>query len=382
MNIKYFILIVGCFISTAILSQRSFQKILIDTIKKTPIEYANILFNPELNLGTISNKEGRFLLPDTYNAADSITISHLGYQSKKIGYNDIIDFDTIFLTERSIDLEEIVIIDYNGLLRSINDSLSSNYYTTPTIDNYFMRYFLKQDTSKIQIIESIISVEKNQYFGRKENRNTKIKIIANLNSRNVKKINKVEFVPFSYKRLFSYSDVQIDFDKNYELTHEQVSKSHIKISFVCTDSLVLSSGPFTGYIIVNTVDKAMEEFYFKKKYKSGSTKKNLKRGFSQEDTFFANKRIWKKDSSNKYRLNLMEFYGQVNVSNIEYDIENTYSYNTVIQLIDHKTIQSAKKNLKVKKRKAINDYKEFNKPLVLKTLNSVLLRTAEQCKIN
>lgn len=376
MNTQIHLIFLGFVFSINLYSQSS--KLLMDIEDFTPIEYANVLFNSEYNKGTISNKEGYFAMPSGYNISDSTVISHLGYRSIKVRNKDLENLDTIFLTKEPVDLEEIVIIDYEGLLNGIKKNILKNYYTTPTIDNYFTRYFVKQDTNKTQIIESIISVGRDQYFGNKEERNYEIRIIANSNSRNIKEVNKVEFVPFSYERLFSYSDVQIDFDENYKLTHEQLSNSHIKVSFDCIDTLVLNSGPFTGYVIINIIDKSMEEFYFQKKYNLGATYKKLKHGFSQEDIYFSNKRIWKKDTSNKYRLYLMEFNGQVNVSNIEYEIEDTYSYNTIIQIVNDKTIQSLKKRIEVKKEKAINDYKDFNKPLVLEILKSVLLRTSEQ----
>jgi hypothetical protein len=378
MNNKIYLLLIWYIVSINLYSQNS--KLLLDLDDYTPIEHANILFSSKLNKGTISNKEGYFALPSDFNISDSIVISHLGYRSIKVRNIDLKNLDTIFLAKEPVNLEEIVIVDTEGLLKGIKNNMSKNYYITPTIDSYFMRYFVKEDTNKTQIIESVISVGKNQYFATKKDRNYEIKIIANSNSRNIKEVNKVEFVPFSYERLFSYADVLIDFDENYKLTYERISKSHIKVSFACMDPLVLNSGPFTGYLIVNTKDKAMEEFYFQKKYNLGATNKKLKHGFSQEEIYLANKRIWKKDTSNKYRLYLMEFNGQVYVSNTEYSIEDTYSYNIIIQLVNDKTIQSSKKALKVNKENAINDYKEFNKPLVLETLESVLLRTLEQSK--
>lgn len=289
--------------------------------------------------------------------------------------------DTIFLIKNCVDLEEVVIINNGGFLKSVNDNIQNNYYQTPTTENYFMRYFVKQDSTKTQMTESILSVYKNQYFGAKNERNYEMKIIANSNSLNNKEINKVEFVPFSYDKLYSYSDVQIDFQGKYDLKYEYLSKDQLKVSFSSTDSTILKSGPFTGYAIINISDKAIEEFYIQKKYSQGATEKKLKLGFSQEDIYFNNKRIWKKDSLNKYRLYLMEFNGQVKVSNIDFKVDDIYSYNIITQLIDDKTIPLSKKLIKTKIGKAINDYNELNKSLVLEILKSVILKTEEQSKV-
>lgn len=62
MNIKLYFLIFSGFISTLIQGQNQLRKTLFDKAEKIPVEYAYIQLNSEPNSGTISNKDGNFIL--------------------------------------------------------------------------------------------------------------------------------------------------------------------------------------------------------------------------------------------------------------------------------------------------------------------------------
>jgi len=380
-NSKYYFILVGCFISSIVFCQKETKKILYDSIEKVPVDYVHIRYSAANNLGTLSNSEGYFLMSVFNNDKDSLIISHLGYPTIKVCHKDLHNVDTVFISKKAIELNEVTIYDYESLLNSVRNNLPQNYSTTPTKENYFMRYFVKQDSNKTQLIEGILTLRKNQYFGNDAGKKQEITLIANSNSINNKKNNKVEFVPFSHSMLFSYVDVLIDFNNKYEYFLEKISNTHTCISFTSIDTAIINSGPFEGYLIINERDKAMVEFYYKKKYSPETTLLKLKHGFYQEDVYFSNRRIWKKDTLNdKYKLNVMELRGEIIVTNPELNIDNSYNYNYITQKIYAQEIIPSAKPLKIKREKAINNYKERNKSLLQKFRQEVLLKTAEQSK--
>ncbi|MBR9830703.1 carboxypeptidase-like regulatory domain-containing protein [bacterium] len=85
-------------------SQNSFKGVIVDT-QNTPIQFASISINQSAN-GTYSNEKGIFHF-DSIQPTDTLKISCIGYESRKICVKDI--KDQITLNSNSINVDEVVV---------------------------------------------------------------------------------------------------------------------------------------------------------------------------------------------------------------------------------------------------------------------------------
>jgi len=92
--------------------------ILIDSKTQEPVEFVNIgILNK--NKGTISNLEGKFLLEIPKELSkDSLTISHVNYETLKIPIRDIKD-KTLYLEPITNELAEVIISNKKKIHRKV-----------------------------------------------------------------------------------------------------------------------------------------------------------------------------------------------------------------------------------------------------------------------
>ena len=80
----------------------------IDKGSKIVIEDVNII---SLNIGTVTNSEGKANIK--INENESITFSNINYEQKIIQSNDLKTIDTIVLTPRINNLDEVIVNTFN-----------------------------------------------------------------------------------------------------------------------------------------------------------------------------------------------------------------------------------------------------------------------------
>ena len=99
---KYIIL----FFSLFIIQKSTAQNYVKDSINKQPVSFATIDFGN--GYGTFADEDGKFIYNSKiYKNIDTLIISALGYQKKKIATNKLTD--TIQLTQESSMLEEVIV---------------------------------------------------------------------------------------------------------------------------------------------------------------------------------------------------------------------------------------------------------------------------------
>ena len=110
----FFFLFLSLF--TAVTAQVKIQGVVLDSITKQPIPYADISL-PELNVVTTSNTDGRFYIESTQNATE-IWITRVGYEEYIVGLVNKINYDfkvylkpekELFDVDENIELEGAVI---------------------------------------------------------------------------------------------------------------------------------------------------------------------------------------------------------------------------------------------------------------------------------
>ncbi len=111
-------------------AQQSISAKLLDSQSEKPIVFATIQFNT--STGVISNDQGEFSL--TINRkiteTDSLFISCLGYEEKRIALQSFND-SLIYLNQKSIDLSEVLITNKNftidEIIEKVKERLKTNY---------------------------------------------------------------------------------------------------------------------------------------------------------------------------------------------------------------------------------------------------------------
>lgn len=136
------------FISNSIYS----QNFIFDSINKTPINSVSIIYNN--NQGVITNDDGYFELSKKQDI-DSLIISHISYNFKKISFNSLKLNDTIFLTPSIINLDEIVINNFkvkDTVIKAIG-KIHKNYLDIPYNSYGFFRQTLEENSKGVEMIE-------------------------------------------------------------------------------------------------------------------------------------------------------------------------------------------------------------------------------------
>lgn len=130
--------------------------------KNNPLPYASISV-PAKGMGTMSNKTGSFILnlPAGFGK-DTLVISFLGYEPKKIAFSEI-DRSAVLaiaLTQKEVVLEEVVVrpIDPLQLIRSAIAAIPANYHPSSHITNGFYRLDTKKGDEHIMLSEAVFDI--------------------------------------------------------------------------------------------------------------------------------------------------------------------------------------------------------------------------------
>jgi|GEM_PF-133568 len=124
---KKIISLIILFFNLSVFSQ-SKEFILIDITTKEPIDLVQISY-PELQIGSISNEDGRIRIP---LRELNIFISHINYIEKTLSFNAFNKKDTLFLKPKTNQLNEIIIsnLDLKAKISNILDNTYLKQYST------------------------------------------------------------------------------------------------------------------------------------------------------------------------------------------------------------------------------------------------------------
>jgi len=162
-----YVFIVFCFINS-VKSQQTINAKLIDSSSQKPLPYATISLNNVS--GIISNENGYFqmYLTKTPTQNDTLFISCLGYETKRLAADKFTD-SLVFIQPKSIDLKEILITNKNYSTQEIIEktyhNLKANYDKDFIKSTLFYRasYFTNILKHDVKINHSTIP-ELNQSF--------------------------------------------------------------------------------------------------------------------------------------------------------------------------------------------------------------------------
>ncbi len=124
---KRSILLIVMFCSHFLFGQTK-EFILVDDTTNEPIDLVQISY-PALEIGSISNADGRIRIP---LKEQNILVSHINYIEKTFAYNVFKKKDTLFLTPKTNQLDEIIVynIDLKAKITNILKNTYLNQYST------------------------------------------------------------------------------------------------------------------------------------------------------------------------------------------------------------------------------------------------------------
>ncbi|MBN2214765.1 MAG: carboxypeptidase-like regulatory domain-containing protein [Bacteroidales bacterium] len=170
------------------LNEQSNQRVvgkIVDEKTNEPVQFANV-FLINKSTGTISNVDGKFDLNlRSYDKSDTVCVSFLGYQSRKIPLS-LLDstFVTIKLSQEDQKIKEVWIkpVDALEIIKVAIRCIPGNYDNKPSIMTAFFRESSRQDDQYIALSEAVLSVYKESYVSL---RNDQIKILKGRKGSNV-----------------------------------------------------------------------------------------------------------------------------------------------------------------------------------------------------
>lgn len=159
------------------------QNYIYDIDSKQPIKSVHI--NYAKDKGLITNKDGFFNL--LYNEGiDTLNVSHLSYNTKKIVRKSLKKNDTIFLKKRSIELNVVEISSFNPkniIIKGIK-RIESNYINIAYNQLGFLRQTVEEEGKGIEMIEVAFT----NYYNKKQSLATNI-----TNARRTENYSKIDF---------------------------------------------------------------------------------------------------------------------------------------------------------------------------------------------
>ncbi len=244
-------------------AQQSIQGILLDSVTKTPLVYATI-YNSKDN--TITNEEGRFVF---YSKIDSVKIKMLGYKAINTTFKNLQKSDTILLAQKPFLLDEVEILNGKQILDKAWKNRFKNYPSSYHKEKFYLRSVLKRNNEIESLADFYGKVAKNTTFTSREKGIKKIKYkleLLNLRKARLyqkKWLNSLGFSFPDFRELFTaFSRIFVDSNKINIKTTRLSEENLIKLSYT-TKQEFKSKHPFVGYLIIDTDDYSIKEFYIK-----------------------------------------------------------------------------------------------------------------------
>ena len=139
---KKSIVLVTLFVTEIAFGQLEYQGVLLDATTLKPIPYVNLSWSYSKK-GSISNENGEYKIvrKDTKDHFP-VTISHLGYHKTILEWNAL--RDTIYLSPRTIRLNEVIVVDIDDLKKKVLLKFEKNYGVKDKCESFFVKQFLKK----------------------------------------------------------------------------------------------------------------------------------------------------------------------------------------------------------------------------------------------
>lgn len=223
----------------------------------TPLASAYLTVN-ETNISTVTNNEGMFSLkiPDNLQNV-TITVSHLGYQSKTLPLEYFKKEEVVIeLLESPEELSEVQIFTYTDPRSVVSNMLKNrenNYFQDRTAMTAFYRETIKRGRRNVSLSEALVTIHKEPY------RSAADDDIALVKARKTADYNRLDTLALKL-RGGPYNPLSLDIMKNPEYMFGEEGLSNFKFSF---DDPSRISDRYLYVINFEELDKSLPWYYGK-----------------------------------------------------------------------------------------------------------------------
>lgn len=381
--IKIFILF------TSVISYTQNREILVlDSTTKLPIETVNIYY-PEIQEGTFTNSDGEA----TINIRDyDLKISHIAYQERIINVKNLQTSNILYLTPKSIDLDEVVINSFNlnkALLYVLKNyeklyenqpfEKECNFKETLSIDNKLKRLILTKVNwwSKSYKIKHLSDL-KMRLGAIDYNINNPMDIFTDIPKDNIPSnsgfINTTNLISSIYLNSFQVNFIK--YNPDIEAVIEKSSENEFIVSFT-SDWKSTSNYSYRskGKIIFDKETKAIISFTNEVENKNRVIKSytfKSNKEFSYETNNSISTLNFQKNINNKWTLNSFEVSADFNI--IYNDVKHNGNIKNNLYILKNTQIEKVKNVGLINLSKPI--YQNLPKNSIT-TSNSILLSNEE-----
>ena len=150
------------------------EGIVISENENAPLSYANV-FLSKSQTGTITNDKGQFklVIPES-KANDSLVVSYIGFETKKLALGELSVGETIMLKEAEVTLANVLITDATAktILEKAIARIPENYISDPYQTRGFYRLSSKKGESYIHLSEAVFDL----YFSKNSKPNRQFRL--------------------------------------------------------------------------------------------------------------------------------------------------------------------------------------------------------------
>lgn len=290
---KIFFLITLICICTKFNAQNN-KKIIWDTEKKTPIEYA-IIKNTSSN--SVSNQNGEFNID---NLAGIISIQRLGYDNLEINSDYLIKNDTVFMKPFVYQLDEIVVSKDDKFNKMIKTILT-DYALEPHQESFFLRAILKKNGEFYKIVDFSGNLERKSLFDLTSKPMPKKNYFVHIeNMRKVGFENRnYDFEMYNFETFFTRIASVYSSPKIFNFTsNTSQDNSYSKLEFTPKD---LNETKTIGYYLIKNDDNSFNEVFISSK--DDNAKFSEKRIKSRTTNYELKTNFKRNEITNKYQIN-------------------------------------------------------------------------------
>ena len=212
----------------------------------------------ETNISTLTNNEGVFSLkiPDNLENV-SITVSHLGYQSRKLSLDFFKSEEVVIVLQESPEeLSEVKIFSYTDPRSVVSNMLKNrgnNYFKERTTMNAFYRETIKRGRKNVSLSEAVVTIHKTPYNSAGNDD------IALVKARKTADYDRLDTLALKL-RGGPYNPLHLDIMKNPDYMFGQNGLSNFKFSF---DSPTRISDRYLYVVNFEELDKSLPWYYGK-----------------------------------------------------------------------------------------------------------------------
>ena len=135
------------------------------SITKENISSVNIYVESNIDIGTVSNTNGDFIIKVPMEYADkNIIFSSIGFKNKVLKINELVKLDSpvIYMISEITELQDVVVLakypNPKKILRKAINRISKNYINKPYQEDFFYRQINYRDDKVSRVVESSLTL--------------------------------------------------------------------------------------------------------------------------------------------------------------------------------------------------------------------------------